>query len=676
MSTALAPQVFRTPEEARLFAGYTDEVKADILWKLQTLAPALNAPRGMVGCIIAAIAERQGMSVSGVRRWYDFAKAGDLHALANKSRDVKMQRHSRVLLPSADIMLWQGYCLRYQRDGGCAAAYRQMLRDWRAGKITTTQPVDPMSQRPAGWSKSNLYPRKPADYSLAGMRGGRNRASDYRPQVLTTRAGLRCGQYLVGDDVWHDHVVHWRGQRTPVRPLEASVLDLFPGFLCQWGLRPRLLRADGTRENLTEKEVRWVIAATLRGYGYRADEIGTTWLVESGTFAIRDKIAGPLQDAFGIKVESSSIMGDKAWFGAYGTKGGGNPRFKTWLESIHSLRHNEMSALPGQVGRSRDHTPEEHKGLVKYAERIADMEERLALVAPELAARVAKPVQTYHEFVDLCERVYGFMNTRRDHALEGWRECGHEIVQYLLGTTLLDEADFLALPPPPSVEIAEWGRSFAERGLTRTRLLSPAEVAAAGRKELSPLPTHGVSLILGADLGREQRVDAGEFTWSDPDIHQGGELCYFAEITTPEGRRELLKNGESYLVHANPFWLEELCVSDAKGRFMGVARRHDRASRADREAMQAQYKAVAEHEAKLMDELAKTAAPILRERMATREANIGTLEHALQSKERAAEVRKVDRIDTAQLLARRAKAAGGTENEACQPASNKDASWQ
>lgn len=662
------------PDQWRAYSEYADAVKQQIERRLTILQPVLALSRGHCKAL-KSIAAREGVSEATLYRWFSAAKKGDLHALADKSRDPKLWvvKETNVLLPAADIAEWKTYCLRYQRDGGLAAAYRQLIRDWRAGKVATTQPLDPMRGHPVGWGLRNLRRHRPSDYQLAAMRGGRTRASDYRPQVLTTRAGLRCGQYFVGDDVWHDHVVHWRGQRTPVRPLEASVLDLYPAFLCQWGLRPRLQRADGTRENLTEREVRWVIAATMRGYGYRADEIGTTWLVESGTFAIRDVIARPLQDAFGIKVESSSIMGDKAWFGAYGAKGGGNPRFKTWLESIHSLRHNEMSALPGQVGRSRDHTPEEHKGLVKYAEKVADMEERLALFAPELAARVAKPVQTYHEFVELCDRVYGFMNTRRDHALEGWRECGHEIVQYLLGNTLLDEREFLALPPPPNVEIAEWGRSFAQRGLTRTRLLSPAEVAAAGRKELTRLPTHGVSLILGPDLGREQCVEAGEFTWRDPDISQG-ELCYFAEITTPEGRRELLRNGEKYLVHANPFWLDELCVSDAKGRFMGVARRHDRANRADREQMAEQYKQIAAHEAQLMDELAKTAEPILRARMEGRTANVGTLEYALQSKERAAEDRKIGRIDTTQLLAERAQAAGAT-NEETQPASNQDASW-
>ncbi|MBC8009947.1 MAG: hypothetical protein H7067_07610 [Burkholderiales bacterium] len=643
MSLALS---LLTPDQVRTFSSYTDGAKAQIERRLAILAPVLALQKGHCSAL-AVIARREGLSRPTLLRWYYAARRGDLHALCDKSRDSKLWVRTKgtPLMPSADIATWHSYALTYQRKGGLAAAHRELIRDWRAGKVSTTQPLDALRGHPEGWSLANLTRLAPDDYELASTRTGRFAASDHRPQVLTTRKGLRVAQYFVGDDVWHDHLVSWRGQRTPVRPLEASVLDLASATLCQWGLRPRLVRADGTRENLKEREVRWIVAATHRNVGYRADALGTTWLVESGTFALRDAVARPLFDAFGIKVESSSIMSDKAWLGAYGARGGGNPRFKTWLESIHNLRHNEMSGLPGQTGRNRDEKPEEHAGLVRYAERVADMEERIALAAPHLAAQIARPVLSYDQFYELCQRVYGFINARQDHALEGWRESGHEVIQYLLGQTLLDEEQFLALPPPaPGLDMRAWAQSLALAGHTRTRLRRPCEVLAAGRRELSILPTHGVSLILGADLGREQKVSAGEFLWEDAELGPG-EWRYFAEITTPEGRRELLRNGESYLVHANPFAPEELSVSDAKGRFLGVALRHARANRADREEMQAQYKQIAETEARLQDELAKKTEPMLRARMAGMQANAATMREALHTPEasRAKATAKRDR---------------------------------
>jgi hypothetical protein len=643
------------PAQWRTYSAYTDDVKASIERRLALVEPALGLKRGHCDAL-KAIATRQGLSISTLLRWFYAAQKGDLDALADKRYDSKLWkiRSEVTLLPLEDIQLWQTYCLKNQRK--IASAYRALLRDWRLGWVTTMQPIDPLRGHPVGWSRDNLRRHAPAPYELAAMRQGRFAASSYRPQVLTTRVGLRPAQYYVGDDVWHDHLIHWRGQRTPVRPLEASVLELSSAALVRWGLRPRARRADGTHENLAEREVRWIVAATLRECGYRADELGTTWLVESGTFAIRENLARPLLDSFGIKVESSAILGDRAWLGAYGAKGGGNPRFKTWLESIHNLRHNEMAALPGQVGLSRDRKSEELTGLVKYAERVADAGDRLALLAPELEKQLARPVQTFHEFFDTCEQVYRFINERRDHTLEGWRECGHEVVQYLLGETLLDESAFLALPPPPGLDLAAWGRTLAERGLSRTRLRSPAEVWRAGRAELTPLPTHGVALILGPDLGREQKVESGEFYWEDADLGPG-EWRYFAEIETPEGRRELLRNGETYLVHANPFLTAELCVSDAKGRFMGVARQHNRACRADADAMHDQFKAVAAYERQLQDELARKTEPMMRERMGQMENNCGVLATALQVRERATEQRKVDRIDQAALLRERAAAA-------------------
>ncbi len=654
---------YLTPSAVRAYSDLADEAKKSIDERLRFLEPVLSVAKGHCR-LLQQLAQRDGISFATAHRWFSAARSGDLMALVDARKDKQLWKlgEERTLLPSADIALFQSYALRFQRNGGIAAAHRNMIRDLRDGKISTTQPWDDLCGHPVGWGLRNLRRHRPSDYELKSMRQGRVAASGDRPQVLTTRAGLRAGQYYVGDDVWHDHLVHFPGQRTPVRPVEASILDLASAALVQWGMRPRTTRADGTRENLTEREVRWVIAACLRRHGYRADELGTTWLVEKGTFALRDVIAKPLFDAFGIRVETSGIMSDKAWLGAYGSRGGGNPRFKTWLESIHNLRHNEFSALAGQVGMNRDHRPEEHAGLVRYAERVSDTEERLALIAPELSSKIARPVQTYVEFLDLCDRVYGYINERKDHKLEGWAESGHQVVQYLLGETLLDEKTFLALPPPPGMDMSRWGVSLAERGLTRLRVKSPAEVWAAGRKELTVLPSYGVSIILGADLGREQVVQAGELVWQDADLTHG-ELRYFAEITTPEGRRELLKNGEKYLVHANPFFLDELCVSDAKGRCLGIARRHDRASRADRDAMREQMGAVAAYEAQLQDALAKKAEPIMRERMATAQANIGVLETAMRTKETNAEARALQRENNALARKVQARAEAQDRNE-------------
>ena len=238
----------------------------------------------------------------------------------------------------------------------------------------------------------------------------------------------------------------------------------------------------------------------------------------------------------------------------------------------------------------------------------------MAAVAPNLAAKLRRNVLTWHEWIEVSTQLYAIINDRRDHRLEGWRESGHEIVQYRVGDQFLDEARFLALPAPVGCDIEAWARSLAEAGQTSTRLLSPAEVWRAGRHELTPLPTYGIAAILGPELGREQKVDAGEFVWEDADLG-AGEWRYFARITTPEGRKQNLPSGEIFQVYPNPFLREELCVADAKGRFLGVAQRHDKACRADAEAMQEQFKTIAVHMADEKAALNRMVAPLAQERL-------------------------------------------------------------
>lgn len=664
-------QLIAFPAEASTeYSRFTAAVQADIKHKLRLLQPILKMDRGTTAAL-DALAARLGVAKSTVQRWYYAARAGELHKIADKRHDSKLWLGQRILLPAADIALFQHYCLRNQRKVRPAA--REMHRDWKAGRIATTQPFDVRTGLPEGWTPGNLARYAPSKYELTASRQGRGAAAVHRPKVLTTRVGLRCGQYYVGDDVWHDHLVDYPGQRTPVRPLEADVLDLASACLVHWGLRPRRKRADGSRENLTEREVRWIVAATLRDRGYRRDELGTTWLVEHGTFTIRDELAATLWDHFRIRVEMSSILGDVPWLGAFGGKGGGNPRFKAALESFHNLRHNELAALPGQVGKDRDHTPEEHKALVRYAEAINDAAARLAVVAPNYADRLRRPVLLYHEFADLNDRKVAIINERRDHHLEGWAESGHKVVQYLLGGQALDEAQFLALPAPAGSDIVAWGRTLAEQGCTRTRLKSPAEVWRDGRGELTRLPAHGVSLILGPELAREERVQAGEFIWRDAELGVLSEWRYFAEVTGPNGLRQLLREGETYLVHPNPFAFDELCVSDAQGRYLGVARRHDRICRAAAEAMQEEFKRIKHHEAELQAELARKAGPITHERIELRRHNAEVLHEAVYGQsvaETKAEARAVAKIDTAEILSRRAEAA-----EQNPPATSGDADW-
>lgn len=74
-----------------------------------------------------------------------------------------------------------------------------------------------------------------------------------------------------------------------------------------------------------------------------------------------DRLAKAIDDATGKKVRFSaggklSVPLDK---GLYEGVARGNFRFKALLEGLHSLKHNTLAALPGQVGYTRATAPEE-----------------------------------------------------------------------------------------------------------------------------------------------------------------------------------------------------------------------------------------------------------------------------------------------------------------------------
>lgn len=652
-----------SPPAFRAFIDLTDAAKVTVQHRLAVVEPALTVRRGHCQ-ILRVQAERHGLSFPTVHRWFKAARSGRLDLIVDKRRDSHLWQRKRgegsIVLPQADIVLWQSYCLKFNgRTDANKAAYRQLIRDWRAAKVTTTQPRDGLRDHPAGWSYANLQRHQPTDYERAAVRQGAFAASAHRPKVLTTRVGLRVGQYYVGDDALHDHLVNWQGHGRggPVRVVEASVLDLYSAAQVHWGLRPRAPRADGTTENLTEREVRWIVAATLRDRGYRTDKLGTTWLIEHGTFTIREPLARVLQDQFGIRVEMSGIQHAKGWVGAWGGKGGGNPRFKAALESHHRLKHTELASVPMQVGlNSRTAKPEELAAALKYSGWVETLAEQLAIVAPHLVPYVLRPDMPLARFEELLDRTYAMINARRDHELEGWAQCGHVSTGYLIGEQLAPVEALVPYAAAAGLTVAEYGRRLGDSGLARNLVLSPADVWAQGRRELSPLPSHGVAAILGNDLAIERKVTAGEFVFEDAELGLG-EHRFWGLVTSPEGARTYLPNGETFQVQGNPWAPDELCVWDAKGRFLGIAARHHRENRADAEAMQRQFKAVADYDAELRAGLNRKTKPMSQERLDLREHNARLRDLALNGPAERAADRAAATVDVGDALRRKLAAA-------------------
>jgi hypothetical protein len=133
---------------------------------------------------------------------------------------------------------------------------------------------------------------------------------------------------------------------------------------------------------------------------------------------------------------------------------------------------------------------------------------------------------------------------------------------------------------------------------TRPRRMTRREVWDRGASELQKLGGAGVVAILGDDLARPnpEKVRRGMIEFEDADLGPGVHR-YESAIFDAYGRRSRLEEGEGYQVFANPFALDWLFVCDARGSYLGEARRIVDPSRGDIEAVHRTMGAVAAEEA-------------------------------------------------------------------------------
>lgn len=533
---------------------------------------------------------------AGGRKWHaciNRAKAGGQH-----NKGVK---HSPVFED-----WWVRQAGGNQR--GTRAARSALLLRWRKGD--TIPGLDnslPRTVPPPGCSYSNLCAiLRKHEQAILAQRRGLAHARSRGPLVLTTRQGLWCGSHIVIDDMWHDNFVLFQGQL--VRVLQLSALDMFSGQLTTWGCKPRFQRADGTFDNLKERFARLLVLSHLSQHGYSPR--GTEFLAEHGTAAI----SGPLEDGLArwtdgaVTVSRSGITGrQQALLGLGLGDGGGNFRFKTWLESWHNLLHNELAALPGQTGLSVERRPEFTVGQLKGDDALVRAAQWLFKRSPREAALLQSRLLHYHaHFLPLTASVIAAINARGqepeiwDHDLEGWTELGHVANEFrfkLDSGEWLGEAELMRMDAPLRETFLAHARQ--QRGLLRTRKLSPNEVWTPGRRDLTRLPDVAVAELLGDDFGRELRVDRMSFAFQDAELSPEG-LQYESRLHTPDGMEEELPSGETYWLTFNPFNLANAFVHDARRRFLGTVRRDERVCRLEVEAVQERFQRVAARSADVL----------------------------------------------------------------------------
>jgi hypothetical protein len=592
----MSPYAIIPSGETESFWKLTTAQREDVaLWSL--IVQEIDASESKHSCmkaIAVRYADNKRLSFGNIKtKYYAFKKTG-WKALLNKST-LKAGQKVRVLgdaskgQPPQFIEFWKYLQESYQRSSG--AAYRELLRRYRSGEqipgignwrnvwmesVGTMPPekcpMDP--PLPPGWSQRNLnrpeYRSTKAE--LAFARGGLADARKYLPRLFTTRVGMQAGQIYVFDDMWHDHLVNAPGNAKGMKPLEFACQDVYSAARIAWGVQPMRENPDtGKREMLRETEMRFLLAHVLCCIGYHPQ--GCRLHVEHGTAAIRKDLEEMLfnQTAGAITVHRGGIHNKPGHDGAYAPQPRGNSRFKSTLESQHNLVHNELAALPGQVGKDRDHSPEGLYGLERYNTKLLTAASELL---PERAALLKLPVLSFDQFKEILNETYTRINSRTDHKLEGFEEAGLVITEYRLseGSPWFPANRMLEMAEDERNAVSVLVQKSIER-CCRTRLLSPAEVWALGQKNLVRLPRSYVPIICGPQNAKMIRLgDDHLFSFEDrrmgPGIHR-----YVSEVETEDGLMQQLQPNRFYMVHATPFDTGGIFISTEDGFFLGAARR-------------------------------------------------------------------------------------------------------
>jgi hypothetical protein len=586
MNSILIPQ----SELVSSYAPLKQSIKRELaIWL--SFVDAMNSAGSRNARVVADYAAKIGRSQAHLRRkWTEFRQSsGDWKVFINRAKaGAQYWNTDRLVLPQTFIEHLRTIFPANQRK--CRPAWRKLIEQWRCWYRGEACPIpgypecpppDSHGKHPVGWSYRNLIRHRPDNYELAASRIGRASASQIRLHVFSSRVGLKVGQFIQIDDHPVNLKVNFVGQTRAMRPLLLSALDVFSACDFAFGFKPTLWDAKTqTKKGLREIDTMWLIIQILTDFGYRTDEAGTTFILEHGTANVRgdfwERLARITNAS--VTVDRSGKFGQASFTGLFEGAVKGNYRHKASRESLWNLLDNELGDLPGQIGKDRDHTPEENHGLERYNQRLL---QACAILPPERAAQLLFPVLEWNQFVGLALDAFHRINHRTTHELEGWERAGLTTTEWRLSEQFIDWQPIEAFQSLPA-EQQSVVRALLENNinLSRPAKLSPMTVFQRGRAELTRVPRVLYPDLVPQSEAREIPVKNGLFEFQDQDISPDP-LRYKAVV-----KGEKLPSGETFLCYVNPFDPQALVACKADGSVIGECGLWDAPCRADIDAIQ------------------------------------------------------------------------------------------
>lgn len=484
---------------------------------------------------------------------------------------------------------------------------------------------------PDGWSYRNLIRHKPRRVQLVNVILGPKAASALLPGNLATRAGLKYREIVFSDDQDYDtSVVTGLNRGESMRPQGFNTLDYLTGCFESYGIQLRRRDEEtGRKRGLDQEAYVWTILTDLMEHGFRDDDRGTRIIREHATakgFAKKDGYGESFDDLIhhitdGRVTFDASGRFDQSMFAQMfcsgrGKQSSGNFRYKAPLESAFHRVRTQMAGFLGDTGNRYQVMPEQTDAIDRYEEKLFKAIDKLPASERALVYDLTRHLKhTWTEFTSLMTLVYGAVNARRDHSLEGWAACGFIVPVYALpDPTNRDAAPRIVTREDFAVMDSEQRQYIQTFARDEQLVLSPTEARDMCRARDRKLVTLGKERAIstlpiswaypkrkGKPGGVKVRQD-GTLLIRDPERFGPESLVYLAVVHRTDATRsvrEHLHPGQEFLVHVCPFAPAEAFVLTMDGRYCGTVKLMPRATANDIAARLRNQGAINEYSADL-----------------------------------------------------------------------------
>lgn len=373
------------------------------------------------------------------------------------------------------------------------------------------------------------------------------------PQLRFDYRSLRPLELVIFDDVKLDWLVSMPGQTRGCEFWLLVARDAATRMYLDWVSLVAVPDDEGRKQSLLEEHMRILAGQLLLKYGiptgYRS-----TWIVENAKATLRADDRALLANLTGNAVEVRlTRMVDRELPGGWDERHGTPWGPKALIESSFRALHDHGGALPGQTGSLQVlNKPADLEAMQKEQ---AELCRELEGLPAEVVARIRSPFMTHAEAIDTVAALFGKLNARHNHQLQGFEKM--QLWRFP------EDLDWRPLD-----ELRRYARTDVARAIFHPgRLESPIERLERLLKAspgFSPVPEDTLVPFLARTIRRVSHPAPYTLRWKEDGVEQ----LYRGELKELESGA-----GGPFAVKILPHNLAVAHVYDEAGRRLGTVNR-------------------------------------------------------------------------------------------------------